>query len=271
MKNTLKTFTLYVRSDENSRQIADKIRHSNSNLSNPLEESDDGDLIIAIGGDGTFIDSVRNMKFSKNKVFTGVHTGTLGFLQDFSPEDIYTLVNYIRHEEELRVRKVFISLIKVFLKNSTTMEFNSLNELLIAGENYSKITFSEHIDGEFLQKISGNGIIISTSTGDTAFNLNANGAIDFSNNFQLVCTPITPIQNAAYERFITNSIICTKIDIDLESSKNIQIIIDGKPQNIDSESIESVEVSMHKENYIQKLDYFNYSKTGVIRKKILGY
>ena len=56
------------------------------------------------------------------------------------------------------------------------------------------------------------GIVIATSTGDTAFSLNANGAIDFSNNFQLVCTLSAPIRNAAYERFITNPIICSKID-----------------------------------------------------------
>ena len=81
MKNLIKSFTLVVRPDDKSRQIAESIREINSSLGSPLVESDDGDLVIAIGGDGTFIDAVTKMNFSKEKIFTGVHTGTLGFLQ----------------------------------------------------------------------------------------------------------------------------------------------------------------------------------------------
>ena len=96
--------------------------------------------------------------------------------------------------------------------------------------------------------------------------------IDFSNNFQLVCTLETPIKNAAYERFITNPIICSRINLVLKPADNISIIIDGKKKDIDSRNIESVEVSMVDDsNFINKLDLMNYSKVSVIRNKILGY
>ena len=57
MKNEVKTFSLFVRPDEKSRQIANKIRELNSKLENPLTESENesADLVIAIGGDGCFI------------------------------------------------------------------------------------------------------------------------------------------------------------------------------------------------------------------------
>ena len=67
MKNLIKSFTLVVRPDDKSRQIAESIRKLNSDLCSPLVESDDGDLVIAVGGDGTFIDAVTKMNFSKEK------------------------------------------------------------------------------------------------------------------------------------------------------------------------------------------------------------
>lgn len=272
MENQVKTFRLFVRPDKKSQQIADKIRVLNAKTSCPLVESEDGDLVVAIGGDGTFIDAVTSTNFSKKIIYTGIHTGTLGFLQDLCENDILSLIQYIHFEKELKTRKVYTAFVKVFLKDGNTQEFFALNEVLVAGEDYSKISFSEYVNGELLQNVTGSGIIIATSTGDTAFSLNANGAIDFSNNFQLVCTLSAPIRNAAYERFITNPIICSKIDLALKSAKNISIIIDGRKKDIVPRLVERVEVSMVDDsNHINKLDIMSYSKVGIIRNKILGY
>lgn len=272
MKNAIKSFQLFVRPDEKSFQIAEDVRKLASKISQPLKESQNGDLVIAIGGDGTFIDAVTSTNFSKNKIYTGIHTGTLGFLQDLSANDIFSLIQYINFETELKVRKVYVSLVKVFLKEGISYEFFSLNEVLVVGESYSKISFAEYINGELLQNISGNGIVVATATGDTAYSLNSNGAIDFSRNFQLVCTLETPIKNAAFESFIINPIICSKIKLILKPADNICIIIDGKKQNIDSKLIKSVEISMIDDsNYINKLDLVEYSKVRVVRNKILGY
>ena len=84
MKNNIKTFTMFVRPDKRSQQIANSIRNLNSGSQKPLIEAEDGDLIIAIGGDGTFIDAVTSTHFSQSKVYVGIHTGTLGFLQNLS-------------------------------------------------------------------------------------------------------------------------------------------------------------------------------------------
>ena len=65
MKNNIKTFKLFVRPDAKSNEIANKIRKLNEQTTNPLIESDEADLIIAIGGDGTFIEAVTSTNFSK--------------------------------------------------------------------------------------------------------------------------------------------------------------------------------------------------------------
>lgn len=272
MINNITSFRLVVRSDEKSQQIANDIRELNSKMSSPLIESEEGELVIAIGGDGTFIHAVTDTGFSKEKVYTGIHTGTLGFMQDLSANDIYTLIQYIKHESEIRTRKVYVSAIKIRLRDGTVRNYYSLNEIMVVGKNYSKISFTEYINGDLLQKVSGNGITIASSAGDTAYSLNAKGAIDFSRNFQLVCTLETPMIYAIHERFVDNPIICSQIKIILEPSDNIQIIIDGRSKAIESGMIESVEVSMIDEgNHINKLDITNYSKVRVFRNKILGY
>lgn len=272
MKNTIKTFTLFIRSDEKSMQIANSIRKLNNCSLKPLEETDDGDLIIAIGGDGTFLKSVTSTNFSKSKIYAGIHTGTLGFLQNLSADEVFALIKYLSYEKEIKTRKVLVSSVTVNLINGKILSYYSLNEVLIVGNNYSKISFAEYVNDELLQNVTGNGIVIATSTGDTAYSMNSGGAIDFSNHFQLVCTLETPILNADYERFITNPIICSKVKIVPKPSNNISIIIDGISRDIDSSQIKSVDVSMFDDsNYIHKFELETYSKANIIREKILGY
>lgn len=272
MKNKIKTFTLFVRDDEKSEKIAKYIRQLAAGAHIPLEETENGDLVIAIGGDGTFLKAVNTTGFGKDKVYAGIHTGTLGFLQNLSENDIYTIIQYISYEKEINTRKVLIPSIVVTLTTGEVLNYKAFNEILICGDRYTKIEFSEYIGDELLQEVSGNGIIVSSSTGDTAYSMSAGGAIDFSGHSQLVCTLLTPIKNAAYGDFIINPIICPEVCIVPKTSKNIQIIIDGIPMEISSEQIKSIDVSvLDGESYINKLELKNYSKVEVIREKILGY
>lgn len=273
MENNVKTFKLFVRPDEESQQIANKIRKLNQNTSNPLIESEEeADLVIAIGGDGTFIEAVTQEHFSSHPIYTGIHTGTLGFLQDLSKTDIFSLIQYIKFEKELKTRKVYVASIKVFLKDGSTRQFSALNDVLVGGENYSKISFEEHINGKLLQKITGTAINIATSNGDTALSLNANGAVSFCDEFHLVSTLILPMKYAIYERFLPNSITSHTVTLFLKPANNISIIIDGRKKDIESRLIEKVEVSAtNSSNYIKKLDIMGHSKVATVRAKILGY
>lgn len=273
MKNKIKTFTLFVRDDEKSKEIADYIRQlALDSHNNPLEETEDGDLVIAIGGDGTFLNAVNSTDFCKEKVYAGIHTGTLGFLQNLSESDIYAVIKYLNYEKEINTRKIFIPSITITLTTGEVLKYKAFNEILVCGTKYTKIDFSEYIGDELLQEVSGNGIIVSSGTGDTAYSMSAGGAIDFSNYSQLICTLLTPIKNAAYGDFIVNSIVCPEISIVPKQSRNVQIIIDGIPKKISSEQIKSIEISMlNNQSYINKLELKKYSKVEVIREKILGY
>lgn len=271
MENKIKTFTLFVRKDEKSERIANNIRQSCRCSKKPLIETDDGDLIIAIGGDGTFLDSVNSTNFDKDKVYVGVHTGTLGFLLNLSESEIFPFIEQLSNKKVIKTRKVAVADITVNLKNGKKIKFKALNEVSIERKKNAKISFGEYVNGELLQNVSANGIIIATDTGDTAYSMNAGGAIDFSNHFQLECVLNVPIMNAAYPRFIPNPIICSEISIVSTTENNqISIVIDGQPKKI-SGKILSVDVNIDNSSYINKLELEPYSKVRVVREKILGY
>lgn len=272
MENNVKTFSLFVRDDEKSKRIAEYVRQLAGSAQKDLKEVENGDLVIAIGGDGTFLRAVNETNFGKGKIYAGIHTGTLGFLQNLSENDVYTLIQYLSYEKELKTRRVLVPSISIELSTGIKQRYKAFNEIIVCGKDYTKIDFKQYINDELFQEVSGNGIIVSSSTGDTAYSMSAGGAIDFSQHFQLICTLLTPIKNSEYQDYVPNSIICPKTTIVPKRSSNIQIIIDGIPKKLSSEQIESVEVSMlNGESYINKLEIQQYSKVRVIREKILGY
>ena len=117
MRNNIKTFTMFVRDkiDDNDRseEVANSFRDLFAKLPTPITESDNGDLIIAVGGDGTFLDAVSKAKFDDKKIFAGVNTGTLGFLQNISPDEFSSFIQFYSDKKQILVRKVFLPKITV--------------------------------------------------------------------------------------------------------------------------------------------------------------
>ncbi len=272
----IKTFSLFVRDDETSRKIADRIRELNWFSKDPWLETDDGDLILVIGGDGMFLRAINQTTFSKDhpKLYAGIHTGTLGFLQNFSPDDVFNLIKYLHENDKIKTRRVYLPTICVCMERGNHFDLRAINEIFIGGKNYTDIKFQEYVQDHFLQKICGNGIIISSQTGDTAWSLNNGGAIDFTDHFQLSCKPVIPTQNAVNERFISNPIICFRVKIiPTVPQENITIITDGIVHDeIPSGEIKSIDVSIsRKSDFIQKVEWpdHNFSKAETLREKIL--
>lgn len=274
MKNRIETYSLFVKPDEKSRKIAKQIRLLNDCIKKPfpLKEMENGDLVIAIGGDGTFIDAVTSTQFSKEKIYVGVHTGTLGFLQDLSTEDIPAFINCLRHEKDIKTKtkKVFIPSITVNLNTGETLHYHAVNEVLIGGEHYSKIAFEEYIEGKLLHRVSSSAILIASNTGDTAQSRSAGGPVVFGSHSQLVQTLIMPISHTVNEPFLGASILSSDFYVIMEPATNIEVIIDGLLKEINSYEIESIRVSMNDSDYINKFQLEPCSKVKTVREKIIG-
>lgn len=147
------------------------------------------DLFFTFGGDGTIVNSLLFVQDLEIPV-VGVNTGRLGFLASFSKEEVFLeLDEIIRGEVKISRRSV----IEIVSPNKSMFFPYALNDITISRkETTAMITIDSYINGEFLNIFWGDGVIISTPTGSTAYSLSCGGPIITPNNENFVITPIAP-------------------------------------------------------------------------------
>ncbi|MBY0415231.1 MAG: NAD(+)/NADH kinase [Bdellovibrionales bacterium] len=164
---------------------------------NFVEEKDlhDGstDLIITLGGDGTLIGVSRNIKKTSPPIF-GVNMGHLGFITEFSKVEFFDqLEDTLKGNYKLTTLSLYQ--VEVFKKNKSalksTFKGTFLNDLVINNNQISRmLTLSVESEGEHIYNLSGDGLIISSPIGSTAYSLAAGGPII---NPQVNAITLTPI------------------------------------------------------------------------------
>lgn len=147
------------------------------------------DLFFTFGGDGTIVNSLLYVQDLEIPV-VGVNTGRLGFLASFSKEEVFLeLDDIIKGEVKISRRSV----IEIVSPNNSVFFPYALNDLTVSRkETTAMITVESYINGEFLNVFWGDGVIISTPTGSTAYSLSCGGPIITPANANFVITPIAP-------------------------------------------------------------------------------
>lgn len=148
------------------------------------------DLLLSIGGDGTFLSTLTLILDSGIPVL-GINTGRLGFLAYVAPDRIQDSMDAV-FAKKFSVKGR--SLLSVSSKSKNIGEANyALNEVAVhKKDSSSMITIHIEIDGKFLTSYWADGLIISTPTGSTAYNLSCGGPIVAPNTECLVITPKAP-------------------------------------------------------------------------------
>lgn len=148
------------------------------------------DLVLSVGGDGTFLETVLKVKELGIPV-AGVNTGRMGFLANIPGEEIGNSVDRLCSNDYEIVNRSFIELqrpIGLFEGESAT----ALNEITIQKANLSMITIHVHVNDTFLNTYWADGLIVSTATGSTAYNLSAGGPILSPGDESIIISPISP-------------------------------------------------------------------------------
>ncbi len=131
------------------------------------------DLVIAIGGDGTLLSSARNFGIHGLPIL-GINLGNLGFLTDIAPSELTSSLNEILNGSYVLDNRIFLEA-KTEDENET---YKALNEVVLhSGSIAQLIEYDLFINEEFVYRQKADGIIISTSTGSTAYSLSGNGPI----------------------------------------------------------------------------------------------
>jgi len=148
------------------------------------------DFIFSVGGDGTFLHSVLNIRNFEIPVI-GVNSGRLGFLADISENQVQNALTQIFNGNFTLIER---SMLQVEFSGMENMEFNfALNEMtVLKTDTSSMINISAYLDKELLNNYWADGLIIATPTGSTAYSLSVGGPILTPDSENFVITPLAP-------------------------------------------------------------------------------
>jgi len=151
----------------------------------------DVECLITIGGDGTMLDAVTFVANS-NIPILGINFGRLGFLASISKEEVNAAVDSLVNGTYIVDKRSLIHL-DSNIPNLFGEHPYGLNEFALHKQDISSmIKIHTYINGEFLNTYWADGLIVSTPTGSTGYNLSCGGPILFPESASFVITPVSP-------------------------------------------------------------------------------
>src|SRR5688572_16460555 len=149
------------------------------------------DLVLVLGGDGTMIATARMIGDEEVPVL-GVNYGSLGYLTEFRIEELYDALDMIL-AANFRLNKRVMLAVELFRGPDLVTRNRVLNDVVINKSALARIIEIEaYLNKQFVTSFRADGLIVSTPTGSTAYNLSAGGPIIFPSMNAMVVTPICP-------------------------------------------------------------------------------
>lgn len=237
------------------------------NICNKHEALLKADCAIILGGDGTILHGARDLA-EYNLPILGVNLGHLGFLAEVDESDIYSTL------EDLCAGRYLIE--DRMMLQITTIEHDqvksiglALNDVVVSRASISRMGgYSVFVNDELVNHYFADGIIVSTPTGSTAYNLSAGGPILAPTNEMIVITPICPHSLTARSIVISSK---DQVRINFQNNrisheKDLQITIDGQQVNSITNETEIVIEQSNVYTHLVKLNSINFYS--LLRKKL---
>lgn len=272
----------------------------NSGFVVPHNFTKEAELIVCIGGDGAFIQAVHRFNFP-HIPFIGINTGHLGFFQEIHPDQLDDFVfNYKQGKYSLQPLSTVKATIileqtdltaegnlesssfydqndetKVYYKTGNKnklvkKELKALNEIVIKGSNSYTIHFNMSIGGSFIERFSGDGLLIATPAGSTAYNYSLGGSIVDPRLKLLQVTPIAPMNTTAYRSFTSSILLPSDLSLGImpenQDNSNVLIATDGMEYRFDN--IKNIEIEFSK-TVVNLLRFESYDFWNKVKTKFL--
>ena len=188
----------------------------------------DVDYVISMGGDGTFLKAASRVG-AKDTPIIGVNMGRLGFLADVLPGEIEVALDSL-YAGECQIEEHTVLQLEAEGGVLAGNPF-ALNDIaVLKRDDASMISIRTQVDGEFLVNYQADGLIVTTSTGSTAYNLSNGGPIIIPQSSSLCLTPVAPHSLNIRPVVINDT---AEITLDVESrSHNFLVAIDGRSERM---------------------------------------
>ena len=191
------------------------------------DDSFQADFAVSMGGDGTFLTTAMRVR-EKQIPILGINTGRLGFLADFSLDDIaQTLSNY--HAGLLRTEQCNVLQVECSEGQMQGYPF-ALNEVaVLKRDNSSMISIRVDLGGEYLTTYQADGLVINTPTGSTAYALSVGGPVMLPGSQNIGLGPVAPPGLTVRPLTLPDNL---DITLTVESrSHNFLVAIDGRSES----------------------------------------
>ncbi|MCC6219990.1 MAG: NAD(+)/NADH kinase [Deltaproteobacteria bacterium] len=187
------------------------------------------DPVVVIGGDGTLI-GVARLSGERPISIIGVNVGTLGFLAEVSPEESCVVVdNFLQGKSTSEVRALFEA--RLLRGGKTSRSFVAVNDIVITKEGIARLFNMEfYANDKFAGVMRGDGVIVATPGGSTAYSLAAGGSIVHPQVQAMLVTPICPHALASRPLVLPDSFSVKFRVLDYSSADGGQVYltIDGQ-------------------------------------------
>lgn len=226
------------------------------------------DLLIVLGGDGTILSVARGINERLDVPILGINVGNLGFLSSIEVSEMDDAFLKLKEKEYTLQKRMLLTCDLPSEKNENNpLTLKALNDIVIARGTLSRmVKFQIFIDGNMYYTFKGDGLIIATPTGSTAYSFSAGGPFIYPDIDVIVLTPICP-HPKGMQTIVLNS--NSKIEVKAENGdEEVYITFDGqKAIKIKNET--TIEIKRAKEyTNIVLFDDYDYFK--VLRAKILN-
>ncbi len=186
------------------------------------------DFAIVFGGDGSIISAARHLSYAHVPVI-GVNLGKLGFLAEFNVNELKNYFDEIVSGKAPVEKRMMLGCNVDSTTNKKKQKFSSsaVNDVFItAGPPYRLIELKIVVDGQLVASCVSDGLVISTPTGSTAYNLSAGGPILAGSMQAMVITPICP-HSLSFRPIVINADSTVEV-LGIRLNKGTTLSIDGQ-------------------------------------------
>ncbi|WP_151900350.1 NAD(+)/NADH kinase [Sulfurimonas hydrogeniphila] len=213
---------------------------------------ENSDILVTLGGDGTLISTVRR-SFRYDVPIFGIYAGSLGFLADINLNELEEFVaNLVAGNYRVDERSILEA---QFIQNNKEVVLYAFNDIVITRASVSNMIHVETlVDSKAFNTYYGDGVIVATPTGSTAYNLSAGGPVLFPLTNVFALTPICP--HSLTQRPV---VLPGKFSIEMKTPKDkALLIIDGQDKH-ELEIGQSIHIKLAKKRVkLIHRDEFNY-------------
>jgi NAD+ kinase len=235
---------IFTKDDVICKEIARNLKAELMNENIDIDE-EAFNYAISVGGDGTFLKMLRKCKFDPSINYIGINEGGLGFLTNLTPDEIPTFIEALKTDDLV---KDDIPYLKIRVKSLDTKDdiiLKALNEISIKSSNLGTTTLNVSVSGSYLESLVGDGLIVSTPLGSSAYNKSIGGPIVNKKLEALTITPIAPLNNNMNRSLTSSFVTCGTDRIDIvptEESNDLIVSVDGVSYKL--KGIESLEINL---------------------------